>query len=313
MKPGQSARTSQVEVDREISTIAAAQFGVFSREQALCRGATRHTILHRVTSSRWEQIDRNVFRIAGTPESWRQSLMVALLAWGADTAISHRAGAALRSLSGFDEQLVEITVPRERQRQGPGLVYRNQLPQIDISKIDCISVTTVARTLIDIASIATREQTEIALDDALRRRLISIPRLQWRLAKLGRGRAGVGTLRRLVEERRSGTSPQSPFETLFFNAVMRSRLPRPQLQYKVRHKGKVVARLDFAWPDQKFTVETDGYEWHSGRIPWERDLSRGNILTLLGWRVLRVTWTDWQSRKHEIIEEIRGELQPKLL
>lgn len=55
-------------------------------------------------------------------------------------------------------------------------------------------------------------------------------------------------------------------------------------------------------------VEADGYRWHSGRVRWERDRARSNTLTLLGWRVVHVTWTDLTRRPDAIVASIRSAL-----
>jgi hypothetical protein len=101
------------------------------------------------------------------------------------------AGRAIENLLGttFEPGPVELTVPRGRERNAPGLVHRNALLAPDVAALGGISVTTPARTLIDVASMAPRDAVEEALDDALRRKLVSIPRLRWRLDELGGGRA----------------------------------------------------------------------------------------------------------------------------
>ncbi|MGH2727306.1 MAG: DUF559 domain-containing protein, partial [Actinomycetota bacterium] len=55
------------------------------------------------------------------------------------------------------------------------------------------------------------------------------------------------------------------------------------------------------YPDKLLAVEVDGYRWHSGRIRWQRDLTRRNELTRLGWRVIHVTADDLARRPNETI------------
>ncbi|MGH2756628.1 MAG: DUF559 domain-containing protein [Actinomycetota bacterium] len=47
--------------------------------------------------------------------------------------------------------------------------------------------------------------------------------------------------------------------------------------------------LDFAYPDHKLAIETDGYRWHASRERFESDRDKGNGLVLDGWRLLRIT------------------------
>jgi very-short-patch-repair endonuclease len=75
-------------------------------------------------------------------------------------------------------------------------------------------------------------------------------------------------------------------------------------QHEVREGGRVLARVDFAYPDLRIAIEVDGYRWHSGRARWERDLGRRNDLTALGWRVVHVTSSDLAHRPDRIVRMI---------
>ncbi len=301
------AESGQLPFDARVAGLAAAQHGVFSRPQVACFGGTKGVIRHRVDAGRWEQVAPDVFRLAGAPPSWRQSLMAACLAWGDGAVVSHRAAAGLWRLAGFDPGPVEITVPRGRARNAPGLVHRNALPAPDAAALYGISVTTPARTLIDVASVAPCEATEEALDDALRRGLVSIPRLRWRLDELGGGRRGVGTMRELILERDpSARLPGSGFERRVLRMLRRSGLPEPALQHEVRNSGRLVAVVDFAYPELRLAIEADGYRWHSGRVRWQHDRRRSNELTLLGWRIIHITWDDLTGGREAVIDSIRN-------
>jgi hypothetical protein len=235
--------------------------------------------------------------------------MTASLSWGEGATISHRAGAALVRLAGFEQELVELTVPKSRRGQGPGIVHRNLLLAVDRTAINGIPVTTTARTLIDIATVSPREAVEEALDDALRRRMVSLARLRWRFEEIGRkGRPGVAMMRALLDARMTAAVPQSVFETRLLRTIERSGLPRPVLQYPVRDGSRLVAVVDFAFPTELIAIEADGYRWHSGRARWEHDLKRRNRMTALGWRVIHVTWTELLQQPQSVIDSISGAL-----
>ena len=78
----------------------------------------------------------------------------------------------------------------------------------------------------------------------------------------------------------------------------------PQRQYEVRHRGKVVARADFAYPDNKLAIEAVSYRWHSGRSAWARDQKRGNAIAALGWRTIAVTWEDLSEDPSGVVRRI---------
>ncbi|MGZ4208226.1 MAG: hypothetical protein ACXVQ6_10080, partial [Actinomycetota bacterium] len=108
------------------------------------------------------------------------------------------------------------------------MVHRNALSSVDLTAVDGIPVTTPARTLIDIASVSPRDVVEEALDDALRRGLVSISRVRWRLDALGGGRCGVAFMRALLDDRDPAASvPQSGFERRLLRILKRAGFPDP--------------------------------------------------------------------------------------
>jgi hypothetical protein len=298
--------STQARFDERAASLAAAQHGVLSRAQVARLGATRGVIEHRLRTGRWERLGRDVFRIAGTPPSWRGNLMAACLSWGVGAVISHRAASALWRLAGFEPGPCELTVPRSRRRAEPGIIHRHPLPHADIGVMDGIPLTTPARTLIDLASVAPREAVEEALDDALRRGLVSIQLLRRRLDAIGRpGRPGLAITRLLLDSRDpSAAVPESVFERRLLRTLQGAGLPAPVLQHEIRSGGRLIAVIDFAYPDARLAIEADGYRWHSGRIRWDHDRARRNRLTLLGWRIIHVTWTDLTRRPAMMIDAV---------
>jgi very-short-patch-repair endonuclease len=158
--------------------------------------------------------------------------------------------------------------------------------------------------LLDVAAVASSDLVEEALDDALRRKLVSLSRLRWRLSEIGRsGRPGVALLRSLVDARTSTTAvPQSVFETRLLRVLKDAGLPEPVVQHEIRDRGRLVGVVDLAFPEIRLAIEAEGYRWHAGRLRFERDLARRNSLTALGWRVIHVTWADLTDRGEATIQ-----------
>lgn len=247
---------------------------------------------------------RGIYRLSGVPASWRQHLLAACLSLGDEAAASHRAAARLWQLTGVEFGSLELSVPRGGRRRRQGLILHEvPLASIDVTLLDGIRTTSPTRTLIDLASVVSTDIVEEALDDALRRGLTSAPRLRWRLSELGRqGRSGISRIRWVIEQRLDKPGvPQSVLETRLLRLLKRAGLPLPECQYEVRERGRLLAILDFAYPDIRLAIEADGYRWHSGRVRWESDLARRNELTARGWRVLHVTWSDMERRPSSVI------------
>jgi predicted transcriptional regulator of viral defense system len=301
------AKSSQESIDRDITRLAGRQYGLFSRTDVVRVGGTKAAIDWRIAIGRWERVKPHVYRLAGAAASWRQSLLAACMSWGDDASASHGAAAALFKLAAFKPVTIELIVPRGRWRKEPGvIIHRTALSAVDRTIIAGIPVTTPARTLIDLASCASADAVEEALDDALRRKLVSLSRMRWRLDALTqRGRPGIVTMRRLLDAREPAKPvPQSVLETRMLRVLMRAGLPKPALQHEIRDRGRLVAIVDFAYPDVRLAIEADGYRWHTGRARWRTDLQRRNRMTALGWRIVHVTWDDLERAPDELLRLI---------
>ena len=184
-------------LDARVASVARAQHGVISRKQAASAGMSRHQIRLRVDTGRWHQVERGVFMIGGAPIKWRSRLLALCLSFGDEAVVSHLPAGALWHLAGFDpEPAPEATVDRNRSRRNQGYQVHSIGPvqASDRTIVDAIPVTTPTRTLLDCAAQLTAETLEIAVDDAIRRKMTSVSRLRWQLAKGGR-RPGVARLR----------------------------------------------------------------------------------------------------------------------
>ena len=80
---------------------------------------------------------------------------------------------------------------------------------------------------------------------------------------------------------------------------MKGRLPRPEPQQRVRGY-----RVDFFWPEHRLVVEVDGYEAHSGRIPFQRDRAKDRALRLARYELLRFTWHDVFRSSKTVVREV---------
>jgi very-short-patch-repair endonuclease len=145
----------------------------------------------------------------------------------------------------------------------------------------------------------------VALDDALRRRLVTVAQLRRRLGRAGgRGRSGTALLRDFVDARAGLTrAPESGLETRLLRVLRAAGLPRPAVQHRIGNY-----RVDFAYPGARVAIEADGFRWHSTRQQWDRDRARRNALTAMGWTVLHVTSTQLREQPEEVVNTIRTTL-----
>ena len=294
------------DADRRVEAFCATRYGILSRREATQRGMTHDQVDRRVASGRWIRLDPGVYRLSGVPATWHGDLLAALLWAGPGSMASHRSSARLWRMEGFEEVPVEILTRSGHRRTGM-IVHRLRPGDRPAGRrIDGIPTTSADRTLLDLAAVVDGARVGLAVDDALRRRLVTLPRLRHLLEREGGpGRTGTSALRRLLAERDGlDARTESELERRLLRLLRRGGLPPPVPQHEVRNRGRLVARLDFAYPELRLGIETHGYRFHSGRERWQRDLRRENRLKRAGWTVLVYTWDDVVADGGRVVEEV---------
>ena len=218
---------------------------------------------------------------------------------------SHATAALLWDLPLFPAgpSLLEVTVPpASHPRRKPGLrQYRLPLPTDQIEVNRGMPVTSVARTLLDLACAGPRLGAVAAADSACNRGMLTADQLRgaiWHLTGRHGGRRGAAWLRQ-VDGR-----AQSAIETAVRLLLLDARLPRPSLQHAVVEHGRVLASADLAYPDAKVWIECDGWSAHGGREAFQQDRWRQNVLTSRGWVVLRFTAHDVLRRPAYVVSAV---------
>lgn len=292
--------------DAQIGRVAARQYGLFSLPQAVRAGVTTRMVDHRVASGRWERMHRGVFRMVGAPDSFRLRVLAACLACGPDTVASHRTAAALWAVDGMPSDIIELLGPRRIRIPGITVREAHDMVRADVTSRAGIPITSPARTLVDLAAVLDASTLEDAVDDVIRRDLVTLARLKHTYLRLARrGRPGVGLFREMLDARPTRADlPDSPLEKRLLQLIQRSGLPEPLLHHRVLDRGRTIAIVDLAYPGPQVAIEADGYRYHHGRRRWQGDLTRMNALTTRGWKVLRFTDDDVRRRPAEVIAAI---------
>ena len=286
---------------RSIVAQASRQHGLITRVQARDLGLSDAGVHRRLRKGEWERVHRGVFRLAGAPATWQQTLLAACLAVPGATA-SHRGAAALWGLpnvplrteitaSGAHQvHLDDVTVHRSAAVAFRDRVWRDHIP-----------VTSLPRTVLDLASVLRPEALEAVLDHLLARRRISIAQLESYLDGIGRrGRRGAGVLARLLKEREGRTRHvdsglQRRVEKLAARAAEDGLLPTPVFEHPVQLANGRWRYPDVAYPDYRVGIEAQSYQHHSSLQAFARDLDRTLELMAEDWMLIPVT--DIQLRR----------------
>lgn len=288
------------------------QHGLVTNRQVFDAGGTDAVIAHRVRRGQWHRIRRGVLVVGAAPSTWDQQVMAACLAGGAGHLAADRTAARLWTVvsrSGRIQLLTEGTSPTTVR----GVTTRRtrSLPAVDRTVVRGIPVTSLARTLVD-ASIGQEPAVVVTwVDDATRRlglNLVDLRSCIARLAAPGRRRP-TALVTALAQLDPSFTPGQSALEDRALHALRRAGLPAPVLQHPVRRPNGRMAYIDIAYPEVGLAIELDGWEHHGTRAAFDQDRARANDLTVLGWRVLRFTWT---MSDRDLVRTVSAALAPYL-
>ena len=205
--------------------------------------------------------------------------------------VSGRSAAVLHGLpTVVVPRTAELTAAPARTagRHGCALVRSARLVPSEVTSWFGAGVTTIARTVVDLARHSRRDGL-MAADAALREQVVTRAELDGALTT-AIGWPGVRAAREVV----ALASPlaESPLESVVRLAVHDDGFPAPELQVRIAWY-----RVDLAWPVQRVIIEADGRVKYSGDELW-REKRREHELRRRGYTVIRVLWSDvltgWQ-------------------
>ncbi len=241
-----------------LTTLAARQHGAFALDQLDDIEVGRRWVQNLAERGVVVRRAPGVYGIAGTPDTWHQRLMVALLALGEESWVSHESAARLHGLDRSKDGAVELTVLRGRRgRAGPYTVHTTAaMPEIDRVVVGDFRAVSATRTILDLARARSpRRRVEAAIDSAVRLGLTSPTALRVRLENhRGPGHWGVRLLDALLVD----SGGHTMLERRFLELVRRAGLPRPATQVIHRRDGKTFARVDFLFEPFKVVIEVSG-------------------------------------------------------
>ena len=167
------------------------------------------------------------------------------------------------------------------------------LPDDDRALVENIPVTSVARTLMDIAHIVGREQLDRAVDAAERLGVLDLRAFE--------DRKVPPTLRDALATYHDPGYTRSELERRFARLCRDSGLPPPSMNLWIHDQ-----EVDAVWPDHKVAVQLDTYETHGAPAPFEDDRLRDAALQLAGYSVLRVTGRRLEADSAGVLDTLRS-------
>lgn len=217
--------------------------------------------------------------------------MAAVLACGPRAVLSHRSAAHAWALLHGEGVRVHVTTPDRGRTGPPGItVHRvRSLATADVTVLDGIPITTVARTILDLAGTEPEDRVARAIHEAEVQRVFDGRALQATLARAN-GRKGIAVVRAALADPAAGRT-RTEIERRFLTLCRDAGLPQPRINANVAVPGAVVPyEVDALWPGQRLIAELDGEAVHRTRRRFRSDRARDAALAAEGYQVIRFTW-----------------------
>jgi predicted transcriptional regulator of viral defense system len=190
---------------------------VVARFQLIAAGLGAGAIDHRIAVGRLVPVYRGVYMVGHAPLTARGHWIAAVLACGPEALLSHRSAAALCGIAVTSSPLIDVTVPRSRHRQEGIAVHRSRVLDVEDRAVrHRIPVTSVPRTLLDLAEVVSAHRLERTLEEAERLDLIDMRALR-RLVERSRGRHGLRPLAALLARSTPARHTRSELERRFLD------------------------------------------------------------------------------------------------
>jgi very-short-patch-repair endonuclease len=194
-----------------------------------------------------------------------------------------------------------VTTTRRGCRPKPGIDVQHvrAFAPDDITTLRGIPITSVARTLGDLATVVSPDGLERAIHEAEVLRLLDARAVR----EATRGRPGAAAARAVLAEP-SPSSTRAALEERFLALCRRGGLPLPRTNVHVQ-VGDGLVEVDALWPRERLVVELDGAAAHHTARGFEDDRRRDAAMTACGYVVVRLTWRRVTREGSAVVEELR--------
>jgi very-short-patch-repair endonuclease len=285
------------------SQIARHQHGTISRRQLLAGGLTTDKASSLLNRGILERRADGVYLLRGAPWTIDARMWTAVLATSG--VLRSTSAAYLWGMIDQHRGPIRVAVARRRHlAQVIGVeIYRRDLPPGSTLLHSDLPVVCRSGAVLDhVASVPVAQGLNL-LDRALQRGWLAEQDLQLRLGRPLKGNSGI---RQVVAALMPGAEAES--ERLLHRLLRQSGIYGWTANHAVLVAGQLLARLDVAFARQRLAIEVDGFAYHSAVGAFQHDRSRQNELALLGWTVLRFTWSNLRHRPEYVVTTIRAAL-----
>ena len=271
-------------VEGKLALIAGRQHGLVTRGQLLEAGMTRKEIASRLRRDTLLRVHRGVYRVGHRAPSIEATYLAAVLAAGDGTLLCGLAAAHLWGLVKGEAPPAEVITATERRIEGIRTYRTRSLDAPDCAACRGIPVTSVARTVVDLAVVLSENALARACHEAGVRYRLTPNAVVEVLARRPRTK-GAKKLRRVLDG--DVRVALSKLEARFLEMLRERQLPLP-----LTNRPAGGRRVDCRWPEFRLTIELDSYRFHNTRHAWEQDRRREREARARGDDFRRYTYGD---------------------
>jgi len=292
--------------DVGLARIAEAQFGTITSAQLVELGFSSSAISRMVASGRLIRLYRGVYAVGHSLLVDRGRWLAAVLACGDQAVLSHREAAMLSGIRHTERSRIDVIVPGRSRRGQPGIqVHRvRRLHPDEVTEIDGIRVTTIARTLLDLCDVIPAIQVRRAFEKAERMGELDYRALHL-VAERAHGRHALKVFLPLVAvDHATAARAKSDLEARFLDFVRDHGLPMPAVNSIVGGY-----EVDAHWFGTKLIVELDSWEFHRSKRSFHADRAKWLDLRSQGFDVLTISDRMLKAQAGRIASSILAAVQ----
>lgn len=282
-----------------MAALADRQWGVVARYQLERSGVGRTSISRWVREGRLHRLYPGVYAVGHRALAVEGGLAAALLYAGSGAMLSHTTAGWWWQLWGDEPRRIHVSIPgRCRSLADVSVHERRDVERVTHRRLH---VTSVAQTLLDLATVVALDALRRTLAEAEYRRLVDFDALE---PLAGRGVPGSRALRQALAHHRPELAlTRSVLEERFLALCESAKVPLPRVNARI-----CGLTVDALGERERVVVELDGHAAHGTPAAIERDRRRELRLRAVGYTVLRYTWRQITGHGEQVTADLRRAL-----
>lgn len=285
-----------------VSGLATSQYGTVNWCQLRQLGLSARQIQIMVAKGYLRPVFKGVYAVGHTALPVKGQWMGAVLACGEGAVLSHRSAAALWNMLPT-VTFAEVSRRRSGHHRIAGIrIHRpRSMHPSEMTVHERIPVTTVARTLVDLAACLSIRRLERALAAADTQNLLRWSELEQAVdrARFRRGYSNLAEIMVRADPRVVHAASETE-RLLYALCISDPEIPRPEMNTMI--EGRIV---DFVWKKQRLIAETDGRGYHSDPFTFEDDRDRDGAMLEAGYRTVRITYRMVSERPADVARRLK--------